>query len=184
MSSDEYRHPLIAVVDEHLDRTLERLDKGTEPLWQGQLESIRSIVTLSSSALILSVTLAQFLAGRIAQPRSTWLLPAAWILFLIALVVGGGNFSWLGAARTVRARFELKRGSIREGLRALDPDSDDFADKVDDIIVGALNDASTEAAEHHTTYVQRFHIMYWSFVLGLLGLIGFAVRNLPFPLAA
>jgi hypothetical protein len=184
VSPNELKHPLVAVADEHLDKTFERIDKAAEPLWQGQTESIKSIITLASSALVLSITVAQFLTGRTAHMHTTWLLPTAWALFVVSLVIGGGNFSWLAATRVGRARFELQRGGVRGKLRELDADEPGLAAKVDDILTEALNEAWVEVADRHKTYVWRFHIMYWSFVLGLIALVVFAVRNLPFPIVA
>lgn len=104
---------LVEYVDAHLDRTMDRLQKGNDPIWQAQAEMGRTIVTMSSSALILSISVVQFLAARLPDPRWPLVLPISWILFGAAILLGALRSSWQAKLR----HFEpcSKAGDLRFG---------------------------------------------------------------------
>lgn len=172
------QHPLVELADKHLDATLDRLDKSTQTFWEGQAEYGRSVTKLSSAALILSVSVAQFFILKGAGTTWNLLLPTAWILFGIAIILGAGHHSWLGAANLGRLRIELKRSQIRAAVAALDLDATDLSDRFDAILKDAFKEAETETQEHLKTYKWRSLVMFWSFAIGVGLLVTFAIRNL------
>src|SRR5437764_524038 len=91
-------HPLIQVADKHLDATLDRFEKGGHLFWIGQMEWGRSIMTVSSGALVLSISVAQFLIGKGIRTQSNLLLPTSWILLAVALILSATHHTWAGAA--------------------------------------------------------------------------------------
>src|SRR5687768_10141859 len=124
-------NPIVRMADQHLDETLERLDKSLAPIWEGQAEYGRNVTTLSSAAIVASVSLAQFLIGRGVTTHWTILLPIAWVLFALALILGATHHAFLGYARMFRLRFEMKRGQMRSEVAALDSNAAEFSDKFD-----------------------------------------------------
>jgi hypothetical protein len=171
-------HPLVELADRHLDATLDRLDKSTQTFWEGQAEFGRSVTKLSSAALILSVSVAQFFILKAAVTTWNILLPTAWILFGIAIILGAGHHSWLGAANLGRLHFELKRSQIRAAVAVLDLDATDLSAQFDAILMGAAKEAETETVGHLKTYKWRSLVMFWSFAIGVGLLVTFAIRNL------
>ena len=171
-------HPLIELADKHLDATFDRLDRASKPLWDGQAAFGRNVTTLSSAALILSVSVAQFLIGKSAVTSWNVLLPISWVLFAIALILGAGHHAWAGAAQLGRLHFEMKRTKIRAEVAEIDLDADDVSDRFDAILFAAFKEAESETTKHIRTYNRRSLVMFWSFACGIGVLIAFVIRNL------
>jgi hypothetical protein len=173
---------IVGPVYEHLDAYFDRMEKGLQPIWRAQAEVGRTIITLSSGALVLSITIVQLLAEKISGVRLGWMLLASWIAFLIATVSGLLRLAVLGNAAASRHVVFQARSDIDDAINALDPTDPAFEASarrvLNEHIDGALKDV-IEAA-------QAAHPLGWwvlvSFVAGLLGLLIFAAINLPFPL--
>src|SRR5712675_2888361 len=115
---------LVELVDRHLDETLERAEEGSRPIWESQTELGKTLMSLASGALVLSISVVQFLADKIKQPHWASLLPGAWILFALTVMLGASRQAWLGRARSVRAYFEPQRSDIRAKLWELKESED------------------------------------------------------------
>jgi hypothetical protein len=171
-------HPLIEMADRHLDATFERLDKSMSLFWSAQFEWGRNVMTLASGALVLSISVAQFLIGKSALTHWNWLLPAAWLLLTFALVLAVGHHSWVGAATLWRLHVEKRRGAIRATIAAIDMDAPDISDRFDAIILKAFADAEAEVAVSMRAYSSRAKMMNGSFVIAVALLMAFTIRNL------
>jgi hypothetical protein len=171
-------HPLIEFADKHLDATFDRLDKATRAFWEGQASFGRSVTTLSSAALVLSVSVAQFLIGTSAVTRWNILLPIAWVSFGIAIVLGAGHHAWAGGAQMGRFQIEMRRGKIRKKVAEIDVDAEDASDRFDAVLVEAFREAENETKEQLQSYRHRSLIMFWSFAAGVALLVTFVIRNL------
>lgn len=169
----------IPYVDAFLDKTFERLDAAMSPVWEGQSEMARTLITLSGGALVLTVSMIQFLAERLPEPAWTWLVPASWICFGISVIAGVLRHGWSSHARSHRARFEYSRGSLRLLLRDLPIDAD-WGDKADAAIVQAFDAANVEPEKAMKVHDRLIISSGWSFIFGLVFLVIFAIRNLPF----
>jgi hypothetical protein len=170
---------LVELIDRHLDETLMRNEEGSRPIWESQVELGKSLMSLASGALVLSISVVQFLADKIKQPHWTWLLTAAWILFALTVLLGASRQAWLGTARSVRANFEPQRSEIRAKLWEL-KESDDIWNQVDAILTPAFEKAQVQPAHGIKVFGRLTLAMYWSFAIGLIFLLAFAIRNLPF----
>ena len=171
---------LVRILDEHLDASLDRLDKGLAPIWESQFQMGRTLITLASSALILSISVIQVFADKVTHPRDGWVLVVAWVLFAVTVVTGAARQSWAGSARSLRIQLEGKRAELRKKIGDLSLDDGDLGDKFDAVLEEAFAGANVlpeKAVKVHNVLNQ---VMFWAFTLGLGGLLLFAVRNLPF----
>jgi hypothetical protein len=171
---------IVTILDRHLDETLARWEHGAAPVWEGQAEFGRALITLSSSSLVLSISVVQLLADKIENPQGVWLLPAAWILFGTTVMAGALRHSWSSQARSFRMRFENERGEMRKQVARLDLTAPDLPERFDAILVDAYSRATAEPAKAGNVHQGLTQAMFWSFALGLTGLLTFAILNLPF----
>lgn len=179
MNSNLSGADLVAFADDHLDKTLERYERGFAPFWEGQTEVSKTLVVLGSGALVISVSLVQLLADRGSQPVVPWLLPISWILFGSTVVLGVSRIGWSSHARTVRLLLEVKRGDIRKQIAALQP-GPDFAERFDQVLERAFEEASIHPQKAIKIYDRLTSAMGLSWLLGLAALLGFGIANLPF----
>jgi len=170
---------LVELIDRHLDETLKRAEEGSRPIWESQIELGKTLMSLASGALVLSISVVQFLADKIKQPHWTWLLPAAWVLFALTAMLGASRQGWLGRARSLRANLEPQRSDIRAKLWKL-KESEDIWNQVDAILLPAFEKAEVQPKHGIKIFDRLTLAMYWSFAIGLVFLLTFAIRNLPF----
>jgi hypothetical protein len=170
---------LIKFADEHLDRTFDRVDKGIQPVWQGQTEFSKTLIALSSTTLVLSISVAQFLASKVSDPSLTWLLPLSWILLTLTVLLGALRHSWASVAQGGRTLFEAKRGELRKALWELPP-GPDLSERFDALLAAALEEAAQEPRKAIRIHDKLGIWMFYSFALALIALVLFAIVNLPF----
>lgn len=170
---------LVEYIDKHLDQTMERLERGAAPVWEAQAEMGRTLITLSSGAIVVSVSVTQLLMGKVTGLQWTWLLPTSWILFGLSVLAGISRQGWTGAARGLRAYLEQKRSEIRTELWNLDS-GPDLSDRVDQVLERAMTDASLEPTKAVKVHDALNQVVFWTFAAGLGALIAFATKNLPF----
>jgi hypothetical protein len=140
----------------------------------------RTLITLASSALVLSISVVQLLAGKITNPRWGWLLPVSWILFGVTVLAGAVRQGWTGAARSLRYHVEKRRGDMRSKVAALSLDDPQLPKKFDEILAQSMQDAGIEPEKSIKIHDALNQVMFWSLTLGLASLIAFAIRNRPF----
>jgi hypothetical protein len=169
---------LVEYIDDHLDKTMERLERGAAPVWEAQAEMGRTLIALSSGAIVVSVSVTQLFMTKVTGLHWAWLLPTAWILFGISVLAGVSRQGWTGSARAFRAYLEQKRAEIRQQLWNLDP-GPDFPDRVDKILEAAMNDANVEPGKAIKVHGALNQVVFWTFAGGLAGLVAFAIKNLP-----
>jgi hypothetical protein len=169
---------LVDLADKHLDDTLRRLDEGTRPIWESQLEVGKTLVTLASTALVLSISAAQFYTEKVKDPHWGWMVPFAWFLFALTVLLGASRHAVLGRARSMRLFLEGSRGDIRAQLWALKPK--DGTERFDEILHDALKKANDYPSQSFKLFERITAIMYFAFAFGLIALLCFATRNLPF----
>lgn len=170
---------LVDLIDRHLDETLTRIEEGYRPIWESQIELGKSLTSLASGALVLSISIAQFFADKIKHPTWIWLLPTAWVLFGLTVMLGASRQGWLGRARSFRAFVEPQRSEIRAKLWQL-AESDELGAQVDAILIPAFEKAEEQPKRGIKIFDRLTVAMYWSFAIGLICLLTFAIRNLPF----
>ena len=169
----------IPYVDAFLDKVFDRLDAAMAPVWEGQTEMARTLITLSGGARVVTVSVVQFLAQRLPEPAWLWLVPASWICFGVSVVTGVIRHGWSSHARSFRLHFEYSRGSLREFLREL-PIDQQWEDKAEAAMIQAFDAANVEPMKAIKIHDALMSISAWSFIFGLTFLVTFAIRNLSF----
>src|SRR5688500_4353005 len=94
MSDELSGGKLITFADDHLDRVLDRLENSFQPVWEGQIEMGKTLITLASGTLVASVALIQLLVGSHPNLAWGWLMPLGWILFGVTVLTGAARQSW------------------------------------------------------------------------------------------
>jgi hypothetical protein len=169
---------LVQWVDEHLDRTFDRLERAAAPIWEAQVRATQSLVTVSGGALVLSVSLVQWIGPGLASAHWKFLLPVSWALFAWTIMLGIGKIGQMSLARGQRMRLEVKRGEIRAKVRAVQEEPD-AGEKIDAILAAAMEEAGAEPTKAIQTHDRIAKLMGWTFLLALLALVAFTIRNAP-----
>ena len=169
---------LISHTDQFIDQTLERFRKADAPLWEHETHMGRTLITLAGGGIIASVSVVQFLAEKIPDLSWLWLLPSSWLLWTICILAAVSRELWIGRARRFASVFERSRGALRIKLQQLRP-SDTIA-AYEKLVEDAFTEAEKEPAEAQKVYGALNQVVYWTFAGGILGLVIFAIKNLPF----
>lgn len=174
-SADE----LVWFTDEYLDKTLERLDSALNPVLKASVKAGETVLWLSTGALVLSMSLTQFLISQDVTLEWGFLLPVAWCFFVLCIILIAHRHGRLTNIRSARIRFEQQREAIRKEIRSLDRDHS-FPEKYDSVLKSALSSAWEDPQKAIKVYDTLGKVMGWCFVLALLLLVIFTVRNFPF----
>lgn len=161
--------------DAIVDRVIAQLDRATRPMMDGQPEFTRLMTTLSSGALVLSISLVQLTGPRIQTPRVTWTIPCAWILFGAVVALAAFRVKWVQEAQSFFAILEGVRTDIASQVQSEQTIDHEYFDRVID---AAMKNASTVSMKH-IRYLDRSQTaMAWMFAIGILELLAFAIANL------
>ena len=169
---------LVQAADQFLDETLERLRKADEPVWEHQAQMGRTLITLAGGGIIASVSVIQLLAGKVTDPGWIWLLPASWVLWAGCILAGVSRESWMSTVRGTAAILERRRGELRLKIRELGPEN--TLDDYDQLIIDAFTEAEREPLKASRVHWALTQTVYWTFAGGIVGLVLFAIKNLPF----
>lgn len=162
--------------DEHLDKSFERIRASDAPIWEHQAHVGRTIITLASSGIVLSVSVVQLFHSEVIL-HWAWLLPTSWILWTGSILSALTREAWLSTARALPAYFERQRGIIRASIRALPPGS--TAAEFDRVLTDAYAEADKAPAKARLICNRLSIAMYFGFALGMIAVVAFAIRNLP-----
>jgi len=166
-------------VDISLDKIFDRLSAAEAPVWEGQNEMARTLITLSAGALVLTVSLVQLLADQFTDPRWVALLLVSWLLFGVSVITGVLRHGWASEVRSYRLQFEISRGDLRTRIRKL-PDTEDWGNQVNILIDSELERISLKTEKATKVHDILIKSSGWTFILGLVSLLGFTMKNLPF----
>jgi len=139
----------------------------------------KTLITLSSGALIFSISVIQFFGNSAANLYWLWSLPTSWILFCISILVGIIRLSWTSVARSSRVNVEVQRGDIRSKLWELNANDPDFPNKFDGILENALEKAHEKSNKAIKLVDRLSYAMFTTFALGIIFLATFAIVNIP-----
>lgn len=165
--------------EELLEQKLAKFEIVFAPMLEGSRDMIRTIVSLSAGAFVLSISVAQFLGSQLADPTAGWALPASWIFFAASSVIGCSTISWFGHARAMRARsmmppYESLVGRLHKSQETnpqaeLGPVAEEWANEQMGKVVDTIK------------RVDMLQIVTGlSFTAGVISLLTFAIANLPF----
>ena len=174
---DELADPLVRFADKHLDETLERIDRAFAPMYEGDKELTRTIMSLATAAVVLSMGMTQFLVGRGDVLTSSWLLPVSWAGFLSSVVVGAGRIIQSGAATGLRFNLEHRRYAMRMELKKASAENAEA--RFDLALDAAWNPAYEQTMNAIKAYNRLGVAMLGAFVIGMLALLAFGTANLP-----
>jgi hypothetical protein len=169
----------VAFANEFLDTTLNRVQRFIAPLHAGHVEMTKSLITLASASLIFSISVVQFLGPHLANPKASVLLPFSWCLFGLTVVAGAISHQGSGMVQAMIGNGEVMRAHLLSFVRRLEasPDaSDQFLDKFEELWNTAI--ADWEKVSKMAGIVTG--VMFYSYVAGLVCLLVFGIRNLPF----
>lgn len=147
-----------------------------KPIHEGNVESFRTVTTMSGGALIASISVVQFLASKLSNPSSGWLLPTSWVLFALTIVGAAYAHGALTGMRTFQLRALQARQT--EGEKAARGEIQ--LTSYEDWATHVLSIAHTKIDDARKQHDFVRGVSGWAFILGFVTLIGFAIRNLPF----
>lgn len=168
---------LVDRADRALDETWGRIDAATHPVLDKATDLTKTVISLSAGALVLSLSVAQLL---LQDPTSDafllgWLVPVAWVLLVVAIIAGVLRQGTIVTILAGRAVFEQHRSKIRRRIRQINLDGDvgaqfeEIAVEYDTDLSGTVFFSNGLAAT-----------MMVSFVIALIALVVFTIRNMPF----
>ena len=168
---------LMTYTDQAIDQTLERIRKADAPLWEHETHMGRILITLAGGGIIASVSAVQFFAEKIPDPSWLWLLPSSWLLWTICILAAVARELWIGRARSFASVLERSRGALRIKLQQLRPS--DTISAYEKLVDDAFTEAEKEPAKARKVYGALNQVVYWTFAGGILGIVIFAIKNLP-----
>lgn len=174
----ETREQLVAHADEFIDRTLDRMRQADGAVWEHQAQMGRTLITLAAGGIVASVSVTQLFLGKAPEIAWRWLVPMAWILWTVSLLAGISREGWMGTARATAAVLERKRWELRQRIRQLRPNQT-YAD-YEKLLVDAFTEAEREPSKAVKVHQALNQLVFWSFAGGIIALVVFAIRNLPF----
>lgn len=178
MENFESEGELINHIEEKLDDFIARLENAFDPIWPSQVEYGKTIITLSSGALILSITLIQFLDNQLRETSGNWLLLVSWILLCISILAGAYRFNIFSKINAYKYNYLLMRGKIKD--RAIDLfKSDQGIENLNEIFKDSFRNSMQETTDAINAFQKNNYIMVGSFTFGILILTLFACINLP-----
>ena len=171
-SVSAFRH-----VDACLDQVFDRLQRSQQPVWAAIQEYGRTLVTISSGAIVFSVSVTQYVQGIGGVTAHEWMIKASWILLLVSLIAAILRQSRSAGAQCTRARFEPMRGQLCEFISSIES-----ANTAETLIEGKINQLVAEAEEPVREAIRdhdRFLVVSaLSLFGGLVFLVLFAAINI------
>lgn len=145
------------------------------PITEVMADQAKSLVTLSSSALVLSFSVLQ-----LAHPAAlvgTWMLATAWILFALSVTVGAFWHYFYRNSRGYHMRLWMGLQSLRDAMLTT-PIGPDFEAQCVAQAERDMNAMTLGNFKAIVTMNRCNSAMSASFTLGLVALVGFAIANL------
>ena len=166
----------IEVATSRLDELTERAERALAPLYAAHTEMARTLMSLSSGAIVATITLVQYIQTRgstsFASPAA---LKASWLLLALVDVLGVLRFYPAANAQAIRAEIEARRDAMGVKILKLEKGA------VVSGTVKALEDALRESAQRvdsASRVTARLNVgMLTAFVLGVGALLDFAFVN-------
>lgn len=166
---------VIAELNRRLDHRLDRIDVALNFATPGLIEMTKSLVTLSAGAIVFTFTLVQLAADSLETPGWPWLLPASWIFFTLTILGGVLLHGLMARARAYRVDLEANREDIEEAIRKLP-----FDEHFDQRVRKLFDDVLRTAERAGGLYDWIIYAVYVTFGGGIVSLVAFAIKNLPF----
>jgi len=180
LPSDEvaFQQELLAEMNTALDTILERRNRHFGAPWEGHKDSGQNLISLSSGALVLSMTAVQFVGSSGRHIEWRWLLFLAWSAFMITIVCGIIRFNWTGRAQAAPLLAENARAEILAEVKLL-KSNPLLLQQIDEIVVRRLKEAVKPSDQAIEVLDNLTLVMLLLFTVGLLLLGVFAALNLP-----
>jgi hypothetical protein len=171
--ADRHRLEILDQLKPALQETVDEMERGLAPFWEGTAESHRTVITLSSGALIASISVLQFLAEEAATPRAGWLMPACWILFGVSILAA---MTAQAAATGMRL---LRMNATHQATHTIITEQADITDPA-----AIAQEIIRRVEARFNSDMKRFNgavnIVRVSFIGAFASMIAFAIINLPF----
>jgi hypothetical protein len=75
-------------LEEAVQKYLEQIDKFYTPYWNARTELAKSMISLSSASIVLTVTFSGSLVNIGKRDMMNYLLFSSWLLFLLSIISG------------------------------------------------------------------------------------------------
>jgi hypothetical protein len=162
-----------AIITEHRDN----LEATLKPWSDAQADFTKTITTLASGSLVLSVSVAQLVLPRIARPRAISMLAASWIMLTVVILIATLRTLWLQRTQLYGIRLEALRIDVRTRVRSR-PTKPELEAMLPEMIAPQLDVASRDATQHHILLIHSQAAAIIGFAIAMASLVGFAVANL------
>jgi hypothetical protein len=163
-------------VDGPINETLEAIGKSVGPVLAAEGEFTKTITTLATGALIVSISIAQLVFPRSTHLRWPLLLFAAWVALGLTIVLAAFRVWWLRDASDYVARIEGARADVHAFVRKR-PTQQEMSDYIDTELDRAYTEAAGAAMSNHKKLDRSMKASAWIFAAAMGMLITFAIAN-------
>lgn len=161
-----------------IEEAVDRADRARAPLLAASENMAKLIVSLSSGAIVTTITLVQFLQGK---EHSAFIAPGAlklsWVAFALADLLGLLRYPAAGKSAATRLAYEM----TAENIRTVTPDltDDEIRSGPADLVGEALTVIHEAIDPKISLRLKIEFVMFASFMVGMAALIVFAFANFP-----
>lgn len=171
---------VLAQLDAHIAQIHAQQDAALTPLRELYTGATQNIITLSSGGLVFSIALAQFIHAGKTPTHVGWLLPCAWLLFMLAVVAGTFRLGFNINLHGHRLVYLNKRIGLEKRLNELDPDAPSYQADVGDALTKFATEHDTELMGGRRNFERSAVVCGLSFLLGVVSLTVYALINVPY----
>jgi hypothetical protein len=147
----------------------EEIHRDATPAIEARVDTIKSIVTLSSATLVFSIPAVQFLAGKVAPVQLRYCLPGSWALLAIAIGAGLVHQARVGRFRSWPLSLMHAGKSLEEAVKRSITASDQAASK--EIIAGWTKELQTRLTRDAAVADVMANIALGTYGAGIFALI-------------
>ena len=161
---------------DYIDRRVEHVEAALEPWNVATDEMARLMISLSSGAIVVTVTLVQYLQAAGRHPfASGGDLKVAWVAFAIVDFVGVLRFAVTGRLRLIRAQVFPKREEILSV--ALKLSREEIVDGTAAVTNALFSDLARMIRRMSSWKANVEAVMVTVFAVGMFELVTFALAN-------
>lgn len=164
--------------EERINEMVDRARDTLKPVWASVITLCKTLIWVSAGALVLSLTVTQVLFQHGTELTWSVLLPIAWVLFAITIILSLLRMATISQLRKVPFKFETKKTELRRFIYSKKDDNGRHQaslKKAGELWASVWDDAAPHATLHDVaTWVSSV-----SLITGLVLLIAFAIINVP-----
>ena len=171
---------VLAQVDALMERIHVQQDAALTPTRDLYTSATQNIITLSSGGLVFSIALAQFLHPSHAAHRAGWLLPATWLMFMLAILAGTARLGFNVHVHAHRLVYLAERFKLEAPLRQLDVAAETYDKDVHQVLAEFAESHDAELASGRNYSNVASMICGGAFLGAVVLLTLYALLNVPY----